>query len=220
MKIVTFSGFACNGKSTMIDVFSKIFGNEYNVWIFKETARLVDDTMAYFEENLEIGDFEKNILCSEVFCHDIMFEMKKKNEDGLILKDRSIFDVLAFMVLRNETDICNVLDFLRENYDGEKHLSNLYDEILFIRGTSDENFISSILEEDELRKKTISNFFSLQDKFEEVWKRIVKTYEEETEKSLNVKVFSHPHESNLTMWLIYANICSLLGKKSNFVKEF
>jgi len=208
--IVAFSGFACNGKSTIIKTMKEILKNE-DVFVMNETARIVDSIMPYFEKEFEVGNFEKYILYSEISQHEVMFGIKDRYD--IILKDRSIFDVLTFMIIRNEINTRDALDFLRENYDNEKHLSNLYDKIFFIRGTKDKDFIECLLEKDKLRRETVSNFFEMQRKFEYMWHRIVSDYQEETNRTLNIEYLDHPKDNSMTMWIIFGRILSERGVK-------
>jgi len=204
MNCYVFSGFACNGKSTIIQVLKNFIRQD--VIVFEETARIVNDVMEEFEDRFDNFIFEKEILASEHTLHQLLFQLK--DEFKIVLKDRSIFDVLTFMVIRKEVSYSNVFNFLKENYADKKNLANIYSKIYFLKGTQDEKFIKKILKSDELRNKTVNDFFNLQCEFENTWFTIVNGYMEETNTELNIEVLDHPKDNNLVMWKIYSEIVS------------
>jgi len=161
------SGFACNGKTSIIKAITGFIPKEYRVITMGEVARNVLDIRSLFSNlgNLSTEKLEMEILSAE---HHINYLISAIDDTYVFLKDRHIFDVLTFMVMRGMATIEDVL-----KYDDKYgvYCTSLCRIVFLIKGTNDTKFISKCMS-DDVRKNTLDDFIEMQDKFYEIWKTI------------------------------------------------
>jgi deoxyadenosine/deoxycytidine kinase len=147
--IITLSGFAGVGKSTLIEYAQKNY-KEY--FIAPESAREVNETTSYFNLKDESGKiFQKSIMDNEFVKLNMVF----LNNINDAIFDRSLIDNLTFAEMTYGKDNLNYdniqrhIDMFRKKYDREY----IYDKNVLIKICTNPDMVAELLK-DDLRKKT------------------------------------------------------------------
>ena len=163
MKIFTFSGFAGNGKTTLIKHCVKTFKN-YNILIHNETVRLIDKIFSI--DNFK--EAQKNILIGEICSWNLLIQLNNC-KNLIIFSDRFILDNVFYGIIRGVYDEEMIYKVLNIFTDKEKN-KNIH--IILLKSINRE-IIKEILK-DELRLKafkSVENFEKMQNKFYEIYKK-------------------------------------------------
>lgn len=184
MKLVL-SGFAGVGKSRILDVVKE---NYKDVFIFPESAREVNYTKDFFiiKNDIDGEFFQKSVMDNEIM--KVIISHINKVDKAIF--DRSIIDNLAFASLfygNDRVQYEKFNNFVAETCD-KYETETLYDSILFIHSTDNEDFIKHNILNDDFRKETTSHdvkdfvkkskiweevYFEIFDKNEKIAKNIV-----------------------------------------------
>lgn len=195
------SGFSCNGKTSILEVIKGFIPKDYAVFIAEETTRVIDNIHNQLNLDLDQYTLEKCILSSEYILQDSLSRLSNKFDKNLnlvIIYDRSIFDVLTFMVIHNMLNLEQVNNFIKNN------ISIRYNKLFLIGPILDEDFIYNRCITDELRKKTIDNFLVMQNKFYNIINKILSFTNKE--QLGNIIRLEHPFYSNITPLSIISEI--------------
>jgi hypothetical protein len=154
MKFVL-SGFAGVGKSSILD-FTQI--HHKNVFLCPESAREVNYTKEFYKlENDETNEFfQKSVMDNEI----MKIMITHLNSLDNVLYDRCIIDNFSFAELfygSHKVDYRKFKLFVQETLDRFK-IDSIYDSILFIRSTENEDFVLNNILNDPFRKETTSEF--------------------------------------------------------------
>lgn len=176
--IVCVSGFACNGKTTLLKIMGGLVPSEYIVHIPQETARVALD----ITRSLEFSEINQNRIEVEVLTAETMWfrTARKIGLPHLFLKDRHILDVLVFMIIRKMITTDQAMDFIIDFINREK--GRVCDTTILINETQDKNFISKCMEDVD-RKDTLNDFFEMQEKFYKIWRYLYTTMNVELKQS-------------------------------------
>ena len=151
MKLVL-SGFAGVGKSTMISHVKK---NYSNVFISPESAREVNYTKDFFKiTDPDFEFFQKSVMDNEL----MKIMLTHLNNVQNVIYDRSLIDNLAFAEIFygvKRIDYVKVQDFIYKIIE-EYNVESIYDTILFIKITKNEEFINKFILNDPFRRATTS----------------------------------------------------------------
>jgi hypothetical protein len=185
MKLVL-SGFAGVGKSSIVDLAHDKYKG---VFICPESAREVNYTKEFYnlKNDKENEFFQKSVMDNEIM-KVIISHMNGLNH---VLYDRCIIDNFAFAEIFYGSDKVNYNKF--ESFITETcekyNVETLYDSILFIHSTENEDFIRDNILNDNFRKETTSHdvkefikkskewetiYFDIFDKIDGIAKNIIK----------------------------------------------
>lgn len=153
MKLVL-SGFAGVGKSSILDVAQE---NYKGLFVFPESAREVNYTKDFYilKDDINNEFFQKSVMDNEIMKVMISFKNKLNN----VLYDRCIIDNFSFAEIFygiDRVDYVKFQDFVNEMCD-RYETDVLYDNILFIHATKNEDFIINNVLNDQFRKDTTSH---------------------------------------------------------------
>lgn len=183
------SGFAGGGKSSIID---KVKENYKNVFIFPESAREVNYTKDFYiiKNDKENEFFQKSVMDNEIM--KILLSNINNIENAIF--DRSIIDNFAFAEIFYGSDRVNYIKFNEFiNYTCEKYNKEfLYDKIIFIRSTENEDFIRNNILNDEFRKDTTSHNVKEFIKKSKEWENIyLKIFNENNKIAKDIFIINH-----------------------------
>lgn len=153
MKLVL-SGFAGVGKSSIVSLAHDKYKS---VFICPESAREVNYTKDFYilKNDKENEFFQKSVMDNEI----MKVIISHLNGFNHVLYDRCIIDNFAFAEIfygSDRVDYNKFKDFIQETC--EKYtVESLYDTILFIRSTENEDFIRDNILNDNFRKETTSH---------------------------------------------------------------
>ena len=142
------SGFAGVGKSTLVKKVNECYPN---VFICPESAREVNWSNDFFtitDPNLEF--FQKSVMDNEI----MKLSLTHLNKIERVIYDRGIVDNLAFAEIfygGHKINYNKIQCFVDELLDKYK-INSLYDKIIFIKSSHDEEFIEDFILKDEFRK--------------------------------------------------------------------
>ena len=203
-----FSGFAANGKSSLIQSIEGFVPKEHTVVKIGESARDVFELNKFLFGKCDPEEFEKQILASEYYMLQLLGDLAEKdNYDDknhlVILKDRFILDVLCFMLIKKQISFEKACE-LCEKYFSE-HVSKILgifhgsNYILLINGTENEEFIKKAMQ-DPTRKETITDFLTMQKKFYRFWWKLADVLN--LSRKLDIVQFSHPTDDPMVPFKI------------------
>ena len=164
--IICVSGFACNGKTTILKILSGLIPKEYTPHMLQETARIALDLTRNFNlQNVNNERIELEALVGEYIW---LLTAKDIKGNHIFLKDRHFIDVLAFMELRGMIKHTQAVRFLYDLVD--RFVGNrLCDVTVLVNGTTDKSFINKCMG-DKDRETTLEDFEAMQRKFYSIWK--------------------------------------------------
>lgn len=147
------SGYAGVGKSSLIKIVQKDFKN---VVVFPESAREVNMTKDFFTIDDKNNDFfQKSIMDNEIMKINVAHLNNMKNT----IFDRTIIDNFVFAELFYGKDRISYEafhDFIEE-FKKTYNTAYLYDRIVLIGATQNEDYVRRVILKDEFRKSTTSN---------------------------------------------------------------
>jgi deoxyadenosine/deoxycytidine kinase len=147
------SGYAGVGKSSLLTIIQ----NEYkDVIIFPESAREVNLTKDFFSINDVHNDFfQKSIMDNEIMKLNIAHLNNMKNT----VFDRTIIDNFVFAELFYGKDRINYQAFkdFVEKFKEAYKIDYIYDRVVLIGATKDEDYVKKVILKDEFRKSTTSD---------------------------------------------------------------
>ncbi len=148
------SGFAGVGKSSIVSLVQSKYKD---VFIFPESAREVNYTKDFYhiKNDKENEFFQKSVMDNEIM--KVMLSFINKLDK--VLYDRCIVDNFAFAEIfygSDRVNYKNFYNFIREFCD-KYNVESLYDTVLFIRATENEDFIKNNILNDQFRKETTSH---------------------------------------------------------------
>jgi len=211
-----FSGFAANGKSSLIDSIEGFVPKGYTVVKIGEAARNVLKLNNFLFDKCDMNEFEKQILASEYYILQFLGELVDKDETDeknniVILKDRFILDVVTFMVIKKQitmedaADLCRA--FFMEHSQKVIHNFHLSNKIILINGTENEEFIKKAMQ-DPARKETLDDFISMQRKFYRIWWQLADRMN--LSERFDIVKFAHPIDDPMTPFKIISFILTEL----------
>lgn len=153
MKLVL-SGFAGVGKSSIVNLTNKSYPQ---VFICPESAREVNYTKDFYhlKNDVENEFFQKSVMDNEIM-KLILVHINNINHS---LFDRCIIDNFSFAEIfygSDRVNYKNFKNFIKETLD-RFELTSLYDHILFIHSTENEDFVLNNILNDSFRKETTSH---------------------------------------------------------------
>ena len=212
VKHYALSGFACNGKSTLVKLAKGFVPSDYLVMTSPSVARHARSIFHNFNFPFDQQVFEQSILTAETavfkFINQIKdnlwFLLSKKVKGLVILQERSIFDVLSFMIAREYISLTQAVNYLYEFF---KELSDtcLYDKLFIVKPIEDYEFIEKRCVVDIMRGiRDVHNFLALQDKFYKALNKLISALNGSDNTNNQIKVaeeiihLEHPYLNSCT----------------------
>lgn len=188
------SGFAGGGKSSIID---KVKENYKNIFIFPESAREVNYTKDFYiiKNDKENEFFQKSVMDNEIM--KILLANINNIENAIF--DRSIIDNFAFAEIFYGKERVNYVKFNEFIYSTcQKYKKEfLYDKIIFIKSTENEDFIRNNILNDEFRKDTTSHNVKEFIKKSKEWENIyLKIFNENNNIAKDIIIINHFIDDN------------------------
>lgn len=148
------SGFAGVGKSSILEMAQKKYDG---LFVFPESAREVNYTKDFYllKDDINNEFFQKSVMDNEIMKISIAFKNNLKN----VLYDRCIVDNFSFAEIfygNNRVDYKKFKSFIDQICDKYK-TNTIYDKIIFIHSTENEDFIKNNILNDNFRKETTSH---------------------------------------------------------------
>lgn len=154
MTIAAVSGFAGNGKTSLIKAVSKFIRN---VTVLGETARRVAPIIASLPGNLAENQvaFQAAIIGAEVerLCH--LESLRNRGGNGVVLCDRTVFDNVIFAEMNGVID-SRLGEELVERIIHIMESLNLCYDVVFLMDALDDDAVARALR-DPLRRVTIGS---------------------------------------------------------------
>jgi len=216
MKVITLSGYACNGKSSLIPALE---------WELSKTGKKVITLSEPVSIPISINEIlndEDKLLCnyqiqtpilsSSIHQLEFIRELNKINYDGYVITDRSIYDVLVFSAIK-QIKYKNknkkwakgwlfglVLDVYSMLMDYDLHLY-IPQNVVFINIPSNIDVIRECFERKE-RKETITynSFFEDATIFKDLFIYLVDLFRDELEFNIKYKEFISPSDNSYVLY--------------------
>jgi deoxyadenosine/deoxycytidine kinase len=164
---IALSGYAGCGKSTIVDRVAL----EYPyVTIFPESAREVNIAKDFYEIQDNGDFFQKSVMDNEIM--KVTVSHLNRIENAIF--DRTVIDNFTFGQLyysRNRVNYEALKKFFDDFYQ-RFNVKHVYDIILFINITQDENYIEKYILNDQFRRDTTASEVKKFIEFGKVWEQI------------------------------------------------